>query len=375
MALIALFTVLAVASWLLLLHPYVIYPWLLSRLPKRPVAKAERDCSVSLLFCAFNEAGSIEQKIANLRRLKERRPDLDILAYDDGSTDGTRDMLEREGDWLTVIRGEGRRGKAAGMKKLASLARGDILVFTDANVLCQPDTIDRLLPYYADPEVGGVCGVLCYRSEDWTPTASVGAQYWSLDERLRALESQTGNVMGADGSIFSIRRELYPDFPDSTLDDFVVSMSVIFAGKRLVSAPDALVFEESVAQSAEEFRRKIRIGTRAFHTHGWMRDRLRQMSALDRFKYFSRKYLRWFGGAFFIAGSASTLAVLALVSRDLFLLAAGGGLLGLLVALKARSGIFAKIGEVLRALIGTLIGVLRGMRGQTVSTWSPATSR
>ena len=40
--------------------------------------------------------------------------------------------------------------------------------------------------------------------------------------------------MGADGSIFAVRRELYPDFPDTVQDDFTVSMSAVFAGRRLV---------------------------------------------------------------------------------------------------------------------------------------------
>ena len=261
------------------------------------------------------------------------------------------------------------------MKRLAGLATGDILVLTDANVILHPEAVERLLPYYGDPGVGGVCGTLTYVTDRASATAEIGAGYWRLDERLRSLESDTGNVMGADGSIFSIRRRLYPEFPDSVLDDFVVSLSVVFAGFRLVKAPDVLAFENSVAQPAEEYRRKIRIGTRAYHTHLWMRGQLRQMSAVDRFKYVSRKQLRWFGGGFVLCGAVSGLAGLALVAPAAAAAAAVFGGSVVMLSLHLRSGPLAKGADVLRALIGTMIGVSRGMRGHTVQIWAPATSR
>jgi cellulose synthase/poly-beta-1,6-N-acetylglucosamine synthase-like glycosyltransferase len=372
----AILLILACVSGALFAYPYTIYPVILRLLPRQPVRRGTERHSVSLLFCAFNEISSIDAKIANVRELKRRMPELEVLAFDDGSSDGTREQLARSADIVTLVTGEGRRGKAFGMKRLAKLASGDILVFTDANVILQADAIERLMPYYADPEVGGVCGTLEYITDPTSSaTAELGARYWSLDECLRSLESETGNVMGADGSIFSIRRRLYPEFPDSVLDDFVVSLSVVFAGFRLIKAPDVLAFENSVAQPAEEFRRKIRIGTRAYHSHLWMRDRLQAMRPIDRFKYMSRKQLRWFGGAFLLFGAGSALAGLSLVAPASALAAAALGALIVPVALSQERGPLAKGGDVLRALTGTTIGVSRGMRGQTVQTWAPAKSR
>lgn len=369
------FLTLAILCWSLLLFPYLLYPVVLSVMRKQSIRADENDYTVSLLFCAYNEAASIEAKIANLRTLKRQSPDLEILAFDDGSTDGTRFFLENAADLLTLVKGEGRQGKASGMKRLASQARGDILVFTDANVICRPDIIERIAPYYSDEDIGGVCGSLRYENEEWSATAEVNAEYWRLDEMLRSLESATGNVMGADGSIFSVRRALYPEFPDTVLDDFVVSMSVIFAGRRLIKADDVVAFEESVTRSDEEFQRKIRIGTRAYHTHLWMRNALRGMSAVDRFKYLSRKHLRWFGAGFLIVGLVFALLGVAQLSTTLSIIATGISTLAIGLALTKRSGPFAKAGEILRGLTGMMIGVLRGMRGQIVQTWSPAISR
>ena len=371
---VILFMISAVCFFLLL-YPYIVYPALLARASKQAIVPGELNTTVSLLFCAFNESGSLDRKLQNLERLKARRPDLEILVYDDASDDNTANRLAERPELVVLVRGEERSGKAAGMKRLAALANGEILVFTDANVLCAPDAIDRLLSYYVDPEIGGVCGTLLYEKGHLSPTAEIGADYWRLDERLRTLESETGNVMGGDGSIFSIRRALYPQFPDTVLDDFAVSMSVVFAGKRLVKAPDVLAYENSMSSRSEEWRRKMRIGARAYHTHAWMRPQLRRMNRLDRFKYVSRKTLRWFGGAFLAIGTVTALAALALVSLPAFVLALAGGGIGLAIILRIKSGRLAKAGEIVLAMMATLIGVLQGMRGYTVVIWSPASSR
>jgi len=370
--------ILAVASALcalLFLYPYLLYPLVLGLAPRKPVRPAPVHLRPSLLFCAYNEAGSLAAKLENLRQLKAKHSDLEVLAYDDGSSDGTFELLSSAPDLLTLVRGPGRTGKAAGMKRLAAIARGDVLVFTDANVVLSPDAIANLLPYYGDPAVGGVCGSLRYVDDGTSATAEVGSAYWRLDERLRTLESETGNVMGADGSIFSIRRTLYPTFPDSVLDDLTVSMSVIFQGGRLIKAADVVAFERSVSDRGEELRRKMRIGARAYHTHLYLREQLRRMSLLDRFKYMSRKQLRWFGGLFLGLAVLFALAALALASTPAALLALliAGAAAG--ASRLSSGGSLSKAWQVVEAIFATLAGVVQGMRGKTVTTWAPAKSR
>ncbi len=369
------FAALSTLCFTLFLYPYAIYPLILKLLRRKPVRVAPADLRVSLLFCAYNEVEALPKKIENLRILKERMPELQILAYDDNSNDGSSELWATAADLVTVIRGEGRTGKAAGMKRLEALAGGEILVFTDANVMLAPNAIQKLLPYFADAEVGGVCGTLRYASDPSSNTAQIGSIYWRLDESLRSHESATGDVMGADGSIFSVRKSLYPTFPDTVLDDFTVSMSVIFAGKRLISAPDVIAFENSVAHRDEELRRKIRIGARAFHTHMHLKEQLGRMSLLNRFKYLSHKLLRWFGGLFLAGGAGFAMAAIAAASPVAAAGIAAMGLLLLAISLRLRGGILAKSSEVVLSTFATLVGVLQGMRGRTVATWSPAKSR
>lgn len=375
MAVICIFVALCVACLLLFFYPYLIYPQLLRLFPEKPLRKASANYSVSLLFCAYNEVEALPGKIANLRSLKQRSPELAILVYDDASSDGTFELLAQARDILTLVRGPGRTGKAAGMKELVRRADTDVLIFTDANILLSMDVIDRLLPYYADCSVGGVACTIQTETDAASLTSQVGSSYIDLDDKLQELESRTGNVMGASGGLFSVRRQLYPEFPDTVQDDFTVSMSVIFRGKRLVKALDVIGYERTVSERSDEVRRKMRIGARAYHTHSFMRPSLRRMSALDRFKYVSRKMLRWFGGFFLAMGGIFGLGAIATVSKLAAAIFALLGLIAVIVGLKSEGGLLARGSELAIAIFATLFGVLQGMRGQTMATWSPAKSR
>ena len=349
--------------------PFLCYPLVLRALPTRPEHPvAVQAPSASLLFCAYNEAAAMPDKLANLAMLRQRHPDLEFLAFDDGSSDGTGDLIAGAGH-VTLLRGPGRSGKAHGMKQLAASARGEVLIFTDANVLLDPDAIDRLLARYADPAVGGVLGSLHYVGANESATASVGSLYWRLEERLKDEESRTGNVLGADGSIFSIRRSLYPEFPESVLDDLTVSMAVVFAGRRLIKAQDVIARERLVTARGDEYRRKVRIAARAWHTHRYLRPQLRRMAAIDRFKYASRKIVRWFGGAFILTGALAA-AILAWRLSPLLLVIGVA-----VVAFRARRGPLAALVDMLIAYAATLQGVTKAMRGRTVTIWNPAQSR
>ncbi len=367
---------LLLVSLVAVLWPFLFYPLVLRALPtqpERPVAGPTP--SASLLFCAYNEADAMPEKLANLAMLKRQHPSLELLAFDDGSSDGTGDLIAAQGDLVTLIRGPGRSGKAHGMKQLAARARGDILIFTDANVLLDPEAIDNLLARYADPDIGGVLGSLHYVGQGESATASVGSLYWRIEERLKDEESRTGNVLGADGSIFSIRRRLYPDFPDSVLDDLTVSMAVVFAGKRLVKAKDVIARERLVTARKDEYRRKVRIAARAWHTHSHLRPQLCRMAAIDRFKYASRKIVRWFGGLFILTGAIAAGALALRISPMLYLIGALVVALVIWRGIRARSGPFAAVVDVLIAYAATLQGVAKAMTGRTVTIWNPAKSR
>jgi hypothetical protein len=211
--------------------------------------------------------------------------------------------------------------------------------------------------------------------EGESATASVGSLYWRIEEHLKDLESRTGNVLGADGSIFSIRRALYPEFPDTVLDDLTVSMAVIFAGKRLIKAQDVIAQERLVAGRSDEYRRKVRIAARAWHTHSYLRPQLRNMGALDRFKYASRKIVRWFGAVFLVTGALAFLGLAWMIDPRIAGVLVALGALACLLSRFVKSGPLAALFDIILAYFATFQGIVRAMRGQTFAVWNPAKSR
>jgi cellulose synthase/poly-beta-1,6-N-acetylglucosamine synthase-like glycosyltransferase len=359
---------------LLVIYPFVIYPAILSRMPRArpPAADARPDLRYALLFCAFNEEKALPETIANLRRIRTVWPQLRIMAYSDCSSDRTFEILSQADDVLEAIDGKERAGKPAGMRKLVERTDADIVIFMDANVLIDPATIRRFETYFADPQIGCVAGSLHYINEGESSVAAVGALYWRLEERIKRLESETGSTMGADGSLFAMRRAFYPEVREDLQDDFLASMQVLFHDLRCVSAADILAYEKAATNSSSEFRRKRRIACGAFSTHRYMWPRVRRLPALDRFKYVSHKLIRWFG-AVFIAIGAIAAAVLASELGMLGWYVAAGLVVILAGVIGTRLGIspVSKVVSILTAMVATSMGVFESLLGGRYAVWNP----
>lgn len=368
----------SIASFLLFLYPFIIYPRLLAALPKQPLARPQdgTDVSFTLVFCAYNEEQALPEKLANLRALVARYPNLEILAYSDMSSDRTLEMLQAESDILTAVAATDRLGKAWGMRQLVAQASGDVVIFTDANVSLDLEAIDRLASYFSDPEIGTVAGHLHYINEGESETADIGNRYWSHEERIKALESETGSTMGADGAIFARRRAAYPEVPPHLLDDLTASISPLFDGYRVISAPDVIAYERLTTDSGDEYRRKRRIACRAFNTHRHLWPKLKKLTPFNRFKYISHKVIRWLSPFFLATGVVfGLLWVMSLIGVALTLVL--GAIAGLAAWTAWSRGLSParKIGEIFLALSATGQGVIESLLGKTYQTWTPAQSR
>jgi cellulose synthase/poly-beta-1,6-N-acetylglucosamine synthase-like glycosyltransferase len=346
---------------------------------------------VALCVCAYNEAAVIRDKAENMLAMRCSIPDLDLLIYVDASSDRTAEILADYAGRITVVVASERHGKTYGMNTLVAHTTAEFVVFSDANVMFAPDAIPALLAPFGDPTVGLTCGHLVYTmSQDGTPsdaarpsvrpvapssTARTGALYWRLEETIKRLESETGSVMGADGSIFAIRRALHRPPPADLIDDMFVSFMVLCQGYRLVRAADAVAYEETVSRAGEEFRRKVRIACQAFNVHRALRRSLRRLSLLDQYKYVSHKLLRWWtiyllGASAFciVAGLLLAQAVLPLLILEVIAAATA------VVMARAEDGPAAALRSILEAFLATGIGCFRSLRGERFQTWSPPAS-
>ena len=354
----------------LAVHPFTTYPaslWLLARLRPRPLAATgPRPATAALCVCAYNEERVIRDKALNMLAMQDAFPGLELLVYVDAGTDRTAEVLrEFEGRIRTVIAPQ-RTGKSVGMNRLVAMTSADALVFSDANVMFDAHAIPRLLAPFADPAVGVVCGHLKYGVPENNATAATGSLYWRLEEQIKRMESATGSVMGADGSIFAVRRTAHRSPPSDLIDDMFVSLTALCDGARIVRADDAIAYEEQVSQASEEFRRKIRIGCQAFNVQRALWPRLRQLGGLDLYKYVSHKLLRWLVAYSLAAGC--TLVAVGLARLG------GWQLLGMATIAAGIPFVSVQLRSILMAFLGTGLGVLRSLQGSRFQTWSPPAS-
>ena len=369
---------LAVVFSSLFLHPYVTYPVSLKAFRKRPVrvGVGAGGLNATLLFACYNEASTLPTKLRNLRDIRAASPLIKFGCYVDLSTDDTLQILQGAGDLVKVTAARERTGKALGMRLLVAGCDTDIVIFTDANVTIEPGSIASVLRYFNDPEVGVVCGTLTYTNGDESDTAATNSLYWKLEETIKRLESASGSTVGADGSIFAMRRSIYPEVPPHLMDDFISSMSALLAGYRVVSSQEVRAFERTAAASQDEFRRKRRIACRAYSSHRYIASRLSCMDLLHRYKYVSHRLIRWYGA---YTGSAAAL----------FIFIAGASVIGFAPTAMGAAALFAtcwiggRLGlpilgpglEVLRAIYATGLGVMDAWRGVSYQTWTQAETR
>ena len=368
--------------WLLAMHPFVTYPISLIIFRGRrvqvfrPSVTITDSPSIAICTCAYNEAKVIESKILNLLALKESYKRLEILLYVDASSDGTAEIAAKYSEHLTLVMPSDRHGKTHGMNRLVSLAQSELIVFTDANVQLDVQALANLATHFEDERVGCVCGNLEYTNAADSVTAATGSMYWRLEQWIKRRESRSGSVMGADGSMFAIRRSLHRPPPDDIIDDMYLSFIILCAGYWVIQATDVRAFEESVVVAAEEFRRKIRIACQAFNVHRLLWRELRsKLTWVQMYMYLSHKFLRWFCIYFILMGAASLLAGLAVLKLELpATLITVTSIAGLWAGGRWQLPLVTPINDLLVALAGAGIGVFRSLGGDRFQTWQPAAS-
>jgi cellulose synthase/poly-beta-1,6-N-acetylglucosamine synthase-like glycosyltransferase len=369
-------------SFAVTLYVYFGYPaliFVLARLRPRPIAHADVTPSMSVIVPVFNEEPVIERKIRNTLAVDYPHDRLEVLFVSDGSTDRTGEIVRRfESDIVRLVELP-RGGKAVALNTGAACARGEILVFTDANVDLAPDALRMLARPFADADVGGVSGKKKFVVRSGTDTTEVGENlYWRWDQWQKELESAIGSIFAADGTLYAIRRSLYVPIADpAQADDIAVSTRVVLQSHRLVFEPRAIAFEDAPVEGREEFRRKVRVTNHSVRALLNLRSAL-WTSGFYSVELLSHKLVRHLVPFFLIALFLSSLrlawrapvfAVALTLQVAFYALAIAGAIL------RHRSGGACRLLSVpyyfCLVNAAALLGCVSMMRGTRVRTWSP----
>ena len=334
---------------------------------------------VTLLISAFNEQDCIAEKLENSLRLDYPKDLLEIIVISDASDDRTDDIVRGYADrGISLLRMEDRGGKTLGLNAGVDAAQGEIIVFSDANAMYDEHAIQSLIAPYADDSIGAVIGESIYIE----PTDDSGRSeslYWRYETLIKRLESQLGSVVGGDGAIYSVRKNLFRPMSADALSDFVNPMQVVEQGSRCIYEPRAVSVEEVAGSFGKEFKRKVRIVNRAWRAVWRLRNMLNPVRhGFFALKLWSHKVLRWLV-PFMMAG---------MLLLNLFLVAEGP----IYVATLMAQGVFyslASIGFLNRrrenqpALLhipfyfclvnyASALGLMEGIRGKAYVTWTTA---
>ena len=292
----------------LVAYSYVGYPvliWGLARIFGRsdePSGIVERDPpTVSLLIAAHNEEEVIEGRLRNALAMDYPAGKLQVAVASDGSTDGTAPLVRRfAGRGVLLLEFPTRRGKAAVLNAAVPELTGEILLLTDANTMIEPAAVRRLARWFHDPEVGVVCGRLVLTDPE--TGANADGLYWKYETFLKRCEARLGALLGANGAIYAIRKELYTPIPDGTIvDDLVIPLLArLRTGCKLVYDAEAIAREETAPDVEAEFRRRVRIGAGGFQSLALIGGLLDPRRGWVAFAFISHKVLRWFGPFFLI---------------------------------------------------------------------------
>jgi cellulose synthase/poly-beta-1,6-N-acetylglucosamine synthase-like glycosyltransferase len=367
----------------LTLYVYLGYPallYLITRFYKKPHSITEGYSDpVTLIISCYNEHDVIEEKIANSLAIDYPSDLFEIIFVSDGSDDGTDEAIKRHSDpRIKLIRQEGRLGKTSALNLAVPQALGKFIVFSDANAMYQPNAVKKLLRNFGSSDVGYVVGAAIYTDGDTSSAAESENSYWEYELAIKKMESDLSSVVGGDGAIYAIRKDLFQTLDVADINDFVNPLQIIKQGYRGIFDPEARCLEETANNFRKEAKRKERIVNRSFR--GLMKER----AVLNPFKFgifsfevVSHKLLRWLI-PFFLLGIAVGSVILSFHGDRLFQLLyvletlfLGLAVIGYLKQNQTTiSPIFFYPYYFLMVNFYSMVGVIKALSGNIQITWS-----
>lgn len=203
----------------------------LPRIGSAPVGAKPR---LSVIVPVYNMRQDLIKCLDALEQSQMR--DFQLIIVDDNSGDGSDKVAQLRCD--DFIRQERNGGQAVARNRGAQYARADLLFFLDADVLVEPDTLERILDVFEnEPDISAA---FCSYQPD-TPARNFVSQYKNL---LHHYTHQFSNRDAATfcGGFGAIRRELFVEiggFDEShrAMEDVELGYRLHKAGHRILLCP------------------------------------------------------------------------------------------------------------------------------------------
>lgn len=211
---------------------------------------------VTIVVPAYNAAATLEACLDAC--LRQTHADLEVIVVDDGSTDDTRNIAESKG---VRCESQEQAGPAAARNRGASIARGGIIAFTDADCVPHADWVERLLEGFDSEDAGAVGGTYGMINSDRLLPRIIHEEIAFRHARLRREVDFLGSFN------IACRREAFEavggfdeTFKEASGEDNDLTYRMAQAGWRLIFAPEAVVDHHHPQQLGPYLRRQARHG-------------------------------------------------------------------------------------------------------------------
>ena len=227
---IAMWSALGLIGWTHVGYPAVAGLVARRRRPRPPLDDL-RLPTVALVIAAHNERPVIERRLENALALDYPADRLTVVVSVDGSSDGTGQIAERFAGRGVEVIDNPRAGKVAAQNAAVRATSSEIVAFSDANSMWDPDALKRLVRPFADPDVGYVCGRL--RLIDPETGRNLEGLYWRYELWLREQESRLGSITAGNGAIYAVRRSAFIELSPAHSHDIGLPFRLRRAGHAL----------------------------------------------------------------------------------------------------------------------------------------------
>jgi len=219
---------------------------------------------VSFIVAANNEEQNIQKRIENLISISGSWH-FEIIIASDGSTDNTVETARALGyPELRVIEFEKNRGRATVHNDCSDLAKGDILLFTDAETIFAPDFLEFIMPYLNYHDVGAVSGRIVYLNQDSSEIGRSAGIYWRFEEFIRTSESRLGILGFGTGAALAIRKTAYKAIGPTEDIDYAATLAVCAENFQVKYEPMAKAYDYISETTSGAFSTRIRQTARCF---------------------------------------------------------------------------------------------------------------
>lgn len=364
------------------LYTFIGYPivaWIISRAFPKPVRRGVHEPLVSVIITAYNEEKAIRDKIENTLKIDYPPQKMEILVVSDHSTDATdlivNEFVDRN---VRLLRLDERKGKTAAQNLAVESSTGEVIIFSDATTMYEPDVLRQMLPNFADATVGCVAGKLIYVDKKDSSVGKSARRYWNYETFIKQAESGGCSMIGASGCLYAVRRSAYVPMYNEACSDFLIATVVYKQGLRTVFEPNAVCTEDTNVRVDKEMKMRVRVISQTIN------DLWKNREMLDPFRsgffaveLFSHKVLRY-AVPFVLAAMLVTSGILAFDSSVFFVVFLaqacfyGAAFLGLLLERAGFAlGIFAIPSYFVLTNAASLFGFYHFLRGERFASWEP----